>query len=75
MVTPASALVVTPWPIDGVGAHPVAARPSRFARAGAAVGDAALLLTIAYSLPFVIILAGTPLALVITLLLWLGGVR
>ena len=74
MVARASALVVPPWPIDVVGRQ-VAAPPRRFPRAVEAVGDVALLLTIAYAFPFVIILAGAPLALAITLLLWLAGIR
>ena len=75
MVARAGELVVPPWPMDVRGAQPVAASRRRGARAREVVADAALLLAVAYSLPFVIILAGAPVALVIAVLLWLGGVR
>lgn len=75
MVARAGAPVVSPWPIGAVARQTVSAPPWPFARAGEALGDAALLLMVTCSLPFVIILAGAPLALLITLLLRLGGVR
>ena len=76
MVARATALVIPSWRVDAVGAHQVAdAAPRRFARAREAVADAALLVTIAYALPFVIILVGALPALGIKLLLWLVEVR
>ena len=75
MVAPATGLVVPTWPVEGIGVRAITRPPRRFARTREAVADAALLLAIAYSLPFVILLAGAPLALVITLLLRLGGIR
>ena len=58
MVARAGELVVPPWPMDVRGVQPVAASRRRVARAREVVADAALLLAVAYSLPFVIILAG-----------------
>lgn len=79
MVARTTALVILPWPVDEVGRHQMADAPptrqARYSRAREAVVDAAVLLTIAYSLPFVIMLVGAPLALGVTLLLRLAGVR
>jgi hypothetical protein len=79
MVARATVLVIPSWPVDEVGRHQVADAPptrqARYTQAREAVVDAAFLLTIAYSLPFVIMLVGAPLALGVTLLLKLAGVR
>ncbi len=75
MVARAGELVVPPWPMDVRGVQPVAASRRRATRAREVVVDAGLLLVMAYSLPFLIILAGAPVALLIAVLLWLGGVR
>jgi hypothetical protein len=40
--------------------------------AGGIVKDAAALLTLVFFIPFAILLVGTPVALLIALLLWLG---
>jgi hypothetical protein len=76
MVAGTQALEARTWPRDvpTVRRTPDPAR-RRAGRAGELLLDAGMVIGLAYLLPFVILLAGAPIALTLTALLWLAGAR
>ena len=76
MVAATHALTDRTWPREVIAPGQIPeGPPARFGRGAELLGDAGMVVGLAYLLPFVIILVGAPLALTLKLLLWMGGVQ
>ncbi len=74
MVATAPALPVRAWPREAAALNrQPGTRPGRPGRTRELIEDAGIVIGLVYLLPFAILLAGAPIALVLKGLLWLAG--